>query len=42
MALFSWVVRSYRAWAKRQLDQALQAPVIPSQAERFLSTHRFF
>jgi hypothetical protein len=40
MALIDWLVRSYRAWAKRQLDRALQAPVIPSQGELWRAMHR--
>ncbi|MDQ1485642.1 MAG: hypothetical protein QOJ62_1335 [Actinomycetota bacterium] len=41
MALFDRLVRCYRAWSKRQLDRALQAPVIPSQGERWLAMHKF-
>jgi hypothetical protein len=29
-----------RAWSKRQLDRALQAPVVKSQGERWRAMHR--
>jgi hypothetical protein len=33
-------IESGRAWSKRQLDAALQAPVIKSQGERWRAMHR--
>ena len=36
VALVRFLVREFRAWSKRSYDRAIQAPVIPSQAERWL------
>jgi hypothetical protein len=38
MVLVRFLVREFRAWSKRSYDRAIQAPVIPSQAERWLKS----
>jgi len=32
------LVREFRAWSTRSYNRAIQAPVIPSQAERWLKS----
>jgi hypothetical protein len=34
--LVQLLVREFRAWSTRSYNRAIQAPVIPSQAERWL------
>jgi hypothetical protein len=39
MRIVDQIVTGYYGWAKRQLDLALQAPVIPSQGQRWLAAN---
>jgi hypothetical protein len=38
MGLIRLLVREFRAWSTRSYNRAIQAPVIPSQAERWLKS----
>ncbi|MDQ1465032.1 MAG: hypothetical protein QOC73_1973 [Actinomycetota bacterium] len=39
MRIVEQIVTSYSVWAKRQLDQALRAPVTPSQGQLWLAAN---
>ncbi|HEY5199939.1 MAG TPA: hypothetical protein VIJ31_03435 [Acidothermaceae bacterium] len=38
VALVRFLVREFQAWSTRSYNRAIQAPVIPSQAERWLKS----
>jgi hypothetical protein len=37
MALGRFLLREFRAWSTRSYNRAIQAPVIPSQAQRWMA-----
>jgi hypothetical protein len=38
VALVRFLIREFQAWSTRSYNRAIQAPVIPSQAERWLKS----
>jgi hypothetical protein len=40
MVFVRFLIREFRAWSTRSYNRAIQAPVIPSQADRWLKSRQ--